>query len=62
MELEWLAAATFNHAVEFYCVKDDASCRLWAEKALTLAGSADDGGGLSKLLQEKYSGLSWEKP
>ncbi|KAJ9649388.1 sporulation-specific protein 22 [Coniosporium tulheliwenetii] len=42
-ELEWLAATAFNKAVDFYCVDDDARCRLWAEKALNLAESAGVG-------------------
>jgi len=60
-ELEWLATTSFNRAVDFYCASDDTRCKTWAEKALTLAAAAEDGGALHGLLQEKYSGLAWEK-
>lgn len=60
-ELEWLAATAFNRAVDFYCVDDDARCRLWAEKALNLAENAGDGGALRGVLMEKYKGLAFEK-
>lgn len=60
VELEWLAATTFNHAVDFYSAGDESNCRLWAEMALSLAGEASDGGVLANMLREKYASLSWE--
>jgi len=51
----------FNHAVHYYCQKDDENCQLWAEQALTLAAAADDGGGLARQLREHYAKLSWDK-
>jgi hypothetical protein len=60
-ELEWLTATSFNRAVDYYCASDDDNCRLWAEKALTLAGEMDDGGVLRTLLQKQYSGLAWDR-
>ena len=58
-ELEWLATTSFNHAVDYYVQENDDLCRMWAEKALTLADWAEDGGGLKNVLMEKYKGLTW---
>lgn len=60
VELEWLATTAFNRAVDYYCTSDDVKTKLWVEKALMLAGDVDDGGNLRQLLEEKYSGLSWD--
>ena len=60
-ELEWLATTTFNRAVDFYCVSQDAACKRWAEKALAVATTMSDGGQLRELLETKYLGLRWEK-
>ena len=57
-ELEWLAAATFNRAIDFYSSGQDANCRHWAEQALRLSSMSGDGGVLHTLLQEKYQGLT----
>ncbi|KAF1951086.1 SPO22-domain-containing protein [Byssothecium circinans] len=59
-ELEWLATTTFNHAVDYYVQENDAKCKEWAEKALALAGWAEDQGQLRALLMDKYKGLVWE--
>lgn len=59
-ELEWLATTTFNHAVDYYIQENDTKCKVWGEKALNLAQWAEDGGELSSLLLEKYSGLTWQ--
>lgn len=61
VELEWLATTAFNRAVDYYCASDDEKTRLWADKALMLAGDVNDGGSLRALLTGKYSGLSWEE-
>ncbi|KAL5459232.1 hypothetical protein PMIN06_002899 [Paraphaeosphaeria minitans] len=58
-ELEWLATTAFNHAVDYYVQEKDDKCKLWAEKALTLAEWAEKGSGLRAALMEKYSGLTW---
>ncbi|MCJ1397829.1 hypothetical protein MMC11_001025 [Xylographa trunciseda] len=59
-ELEWLAATSFNRAVDFYCASQDDDCKRWAEMALGIANNARDGGQLHELLQTKYLGLKWE--
>jgi hypothetical protein len=61
VELEWLATSSFNHAIDFYSAGDDGGARTWAEKALMVAAMIEDGGTLMKLLQEKYSLLTWRE-
>ncbi|KAH0273154.1 SPO22-domain-containing protein, partial [Aureobasidium melanogenum] len=69
-ELEWLASTAFNHAVDLWFAgieagevqgEDNAQARVWAEKALMLAGSVDGIGvgvqGLHKVLQDKWMKL-----
>ncbi|CAO1604556.1 sporulation-specific protein 22 [Xanthoria calcicola] len=60
-ELEWVATTAFNRAVDFYCTSQDAICRRWAEKAMSLADLSDDDGRLHRLLQAKYLGLTWDR-
>ncbi|KAL8759175.1 MAG: hypothetical protein Q9199_000933 [Rusavskia elegans] len=60
-ELEWVATTAFNRAVDFYCTSQDAICRRWAEKAMSLAILSDDDGQLHRLLQAKYLGLTWDR-
>lgn len=60
-ELEWLAATSFNHAVDYYLQENDAQCKVWAETALNVAQWVEDGGALKGLLMEKYSGLVWSE-
>jgi hypothetical protein len=60
VELEWLAASTFNHAIDFYSAGDDENFNLWATSALQLAEKATDGGVLAGLLRVRYSKLSWQ--
>jgi hypothetical protein len=55
-----MAATAFNHAVSCFCVKDDANCQFWAEKALILAAHAADGGALADELRGKYAKLRWD--
>lgn len=59
-ELEWMAATSFNHAVSCFCVKDDANCQFWAEKALMVAALVDDGAALAEEMRNKYSQLQWD--
>ncbi|KAH0269856.1 SPO22-domain-containing protein, partial [Aureobasidium melanogenum] len=69
-ELEWLASTAFNHAVDMWFAgieegngqgEDNEQARLWAEKALMLAGSVGGVGagvqGLHKVLQDKWMKL-----
>lgn len=70
-ELEWLASTAFNHAVDlwFASAEEEAvgqeagieQARLWAEKALMLAGNVGGVGdgtqGLHKVLQDKWMKL-----
>ena len=70
-ELEWLASTAFNHAVDlwFAGAEEEAvgqeegteQARVWAEKALMLAGSVSGVGdgmqGLHKVLQDKWMKL-----
>lgn len=60
-ELEWLAGSVFNKAMDFCSAGDENSCRAWAEKAMSLAGEASDGGAYLKVLRENYSTLAWER-
>ncbi len=60
-ELEWVATTAFNRAVDFYCTSQDAICRRWAEKAMSLADLSNDDGRLHRLLQAKYLGLTWDR-
>ncbi|KAH0162689.1 SPO22-domain-containing protein, partial [Aureobasidium melanogenum] len=69
-ELEWLASTAFNHAVDLWFAgieagevqgEDNEQARVWAEKALMLAGSVGGVGvgvqGLHKVLQDKWMRL-----
>lgn len=56
-ELEWLAASSFNHAVDFYAHGEEHACHKWALVAMDLAAYIDDGGGLRDLLQDKFAKL-----
>ena len=55
-----MTATVFNHALDFFSAADDSSCRLWAEKAMSLAEQASDGGKLLRMLKERYIGLTWQ--
>lgn len=69
-ELEWLASTAFNHAVDLWFAgveegqgqgEYNEQARVWAEKALMLAGSVGRVGagvhGLHKVLQDKWMRL-----
>ena len=72
-ELEWLASTAFNHAVDLWFAgaeeeeeaytqeEGNEQARVWAEKALMLAGSVGGVGdgmqGLHKVLQDKWMKL-----
>jgi hypothetical protein len=61
VELEWLVATVFNHAVDFYARGDEQQCHAWALRAMDLAEHAGDGGELGNTLQEKFARLRFEK-
>ncbi|TID24359.1 SPO22-domain-containing protein [Venturia nashicola] len=59
LELEWLATTSFNRGVDMYCASDFENARPWMERAMTLASSAADNGGLAAKLCDVYSKLTW---
>ncbi|KAF3046826.1 hypothetical protein E8E11_007311 [Didymella keratinophila] len=60
-ELEWMATSAFNRAIDHYVGDNDANCKLWAEKAMTVAQWLEDGGQLRDILMEKYAALQLDK-
>lgn len=60
LELEWLVASTFNHAVDHYARGEEASCHKWALKAMDLAEYVDDKGALAATLQDRFARLRFE--
>ncbi len=61
IELEWLATSSFNRAVDYYLQENDAKCKEWAEKAMTVAQWLEDDGKLRDLLMSKFSALQFDK-
>jgi hypothetical protein len=62
VELEWLVATVFNHAVDFYARGDEHQCHSWALKAMDLAEYVTDGGDLGNTLQDKFAKLRFDRP
>ena len=60
LELEWLVASTFNHAVDHYARGEEASCHKWVLKAMDLAEYVDDKGALAATLQDRFARLRFE--
>lgn len=60
-ELEWLATSAFNRAIDYYVGDDDAKCRIWGEKAMTVAQWLEDEGQLRDLLMGKFAALQFDK-
>jgi hypothetical protein len=60
-ELEWMATSAFNRAIDYYVGDNDANCKLWAEKAITVAQWLEDGGQLRDTLMEKFAALQLDK-
>lgn len=60
-ELEWLATSAFNRAIDYYIGEDDDRCKMWAEKAMTVAQWLEDNGQLRDLLMGKFSALQFNK-
>lgn len=61
MELEWLVATTFNHAIDFYAHGEEDPCHRWALRAMDLAAYLEDNGQLQNVLQAKFAKLRFEK-
>lgn len=59
IEVEWLVATAFNHAVDCYASGEEKVCRAWAEKAVELADLVDDGGALARTLRAKFERLQF---
>jgi len=57
-ELEWIATTAFNRAVDFYCAGEDALCKSWAVKAVTVASFCQDDEALKRLLEQKVLGFN----
>ncbi|KUI61426.1 Testis-expressed sequence 11 protein [Cytospora mali] len=56
-ELEWFAAAAYNHSIDLWGRDEDEACRWWAQKAMSIAHYCQDGGHLDALLRDKYAKL-----
>jgi hypothetical protein len=59
VELEFFATTTFNHAIDLFVASDDAACKHWVERALTLAALVGDQEELLGLMKGRYSELVW---
>ncbi|CEF73710.1 hypothetical protein FGSG_01563 [Fusarium graminearum PH-1] len=59
-DLDYIVAATFNHAIDISGRGDEGLCQQWALKALELAEYMDDGGDMRDSLRERAAemGLS----
>ena len=55
-----MATTSFNHAIDCYGAHENDRAKEWATRAINLAHYCDDGGGLEKLLQEKYLSLAFD--
>ena len=61
MELEWLAATTFNRAVDYYVQENDENAKKWAEKAFVVAQWIDDDGATRDFLMRRFSILKFSE-
>ncbi|KHN98328.1 Meiosis specific protein SPO22 [Metarhizium album ARSEF 1941] len=59
-DLEWIAATTFNHGIDYYACSEDIRCKFWAAKAMELAEYLDDGGVMAKTLRDRFGQLRFE--
>lgn len=57
IEVEWLAATTFNHGIDLYISKRMESFETWMRRAIELAEFLDDGGAFKTTLTEKLDRL-----
>ncbi|KAI3394550.1 hypothetical protein diail_2541 [Diaporthe ilicicola] len=58
-EIEWIASAAYNHAVDSWQRDERESCIWWAQKAMSIAHFCGDGGQLEETLQGKYAVLKF---
>ncbi|KAG7115783.1 hypothetical protein HYQ44_007525 [Verticillium longisporum] len=56
-EVQWLATVAWNHAVDYWRLRNDEECKLWAQLVLELVQYAADGGHLGQQIQEHYAKL-----
>ncbi|EEY19690.1 conserved hypothetical protein [Verticillium alfalfae VaMs.102] len=56
-EVQWLVTVAWNHAVDYWRLRNDKECKLWAQLVLELAQYAADGGLLSQQIREHYAKL-----
>ncbi|OAA41311.1 Meiosis specific protein SPO22 [Metarhizium rileyi] len=60
LDLEWIVATAFNHAIDFYARGQETACRVWAVKAIELAGHLDEGA-LAQFLRDRFAQLRFEQ-
>ena len=60
VEIEWLVATSFNHAIDYYGRNEDTSHK-WAVKALELANFTGDNGALLKTIQQRFAKLQFRR-
>lgn len=56
-----MATTSFNHAMDFLGMDQEASCEQWAAKAMSLAHYCQDGGELEKVLHKNYASLNLDR-
>ncbi|KAG8414087.1 sporulation-specific protein 22 [Metarhizium acridum] len=59
-DVEWIAAITFNHAIDYYARSEETPCRVWAAKSMELAEYLDDNGRLAKTMRDRFGQLRFE--
>ncbi|CAF3467386.1 unnamed protein product [Fusarium graminearum] len=60
-DLDYIVAATFNHAIDISGRGDEGLCQQWALKALELAEYMDDGGDMRDSLRERAAEMGLSK-
>lgn len=61
VEVEWLVATSFNHAIDHYGRHEEDACHQWAMKALELAKFTGDGGVLLNTIQQRFAKLQFRE-
>lgn len=59
IEVEWLVATSFNHAIDHYSRHEEDTCHQWAMKALELARFIGDNGVLLNTIQQRLAKLQF---
>lgn len=57
VEIEWLVATSFNHAIDYHGCNEEDACRQWAMKALKLAEFTGDDGNLLNTIRRRFAKL-----